>query len=98
MKPGAPVVLPERIRRLKELAYDLWWTWNPKAREVFRRLDYSLWRLTSHNAARLLCLLSQERLLEVSEDPSFLLVYDAAIEELDRARTAEGTWWRRRFP
>ena len=30
-------------QRLPELAYDLWWTWNP-ARDVFRRLDYALWR------------------------------------------------------
>ena len=27
---------------------DLWWTWNP-AREVFRTLDYALWRQTAHN-------------------------------------------------
>ena len=33
--------LPERLKRLSELANDLWWTWNPRAREVFRKLDYT---------------------------------------------------------
>ncbi|PYS49738.1 MAG: hypothetical protein DMG13_22745 [Acidobacteria bacterium] len=41
--------LPNRIERLSELASDLWWSWNPVAREAFRRLDYPLWRQTRHN-------------------------------------------------
>ena len=32
--------LPDRIHRLHELALDLWWSWDKRAREVFRRLDY----------------------------------------------------------
>src|SRR5205807_2554619 len=31
--PQFPAV-PERIKRLPELAMDLWWTWNTQAREV----------------------------------------------------------------
>mgnify|MGYP006150539211 CR=1 FL=1 len=37
-----------------ELAADLWWTWNTAAREVFRRLDYPLWRQTAHNPVLML--------------------------------------------
>lgn len=33
------VPLPDRIGRLNELAYDLWWSWNEQPREVFRALD-----------------------------------------------------------
>ena len=40
----APIAVPDRLRRLPELAMDLWWTWNSDAREVFRQLDYELWR------------------------------------------------------
>ena len=36
--------LPERIGRLYELANNLMWSWHPKARDLFRALDYSLWR------------------------------------------------------
>ena len=49
----APTALPARLARLPELARDLWWTWKP-AREVFRRLDYGLWRQTAHNPVMML--------------------------------------------
>ena len=38
--------LPPRIAKLDALAVDLWWSWHPEARRVFRRLDYGAWRAT----------------------------------------------------
>src|SRR5213593_1437538 len=90
--------LPERISGLGRLAFDLWWTWNHETREVFRRLDYALWRLTAHNPVRLLRMVPRERLEQAAADPSFLALYDAAIEALGRAMTAKDSWWSRRFP
>ncbi|TMA06459.1 MAG: DUF3417 domain-containing protein [Deltaproteobacteria bacterium] len=81
--------LPERISGLGRLAFDLWWTWNHETREVFRRLDYALWRLTAHNPVRLLRMVPRERLEQAAGDPSFLALYDAAIEALSRAMTAK---------
>src|SRR5574341_969090 len=92
-----PPVLPARIGRLEELACDLWWSWNPEARELFRRLDYTLWRQTHHNPVGMLGLLSFERLEEVARDPSFLKLYDRAMDGLDRARSGTNTWWSRRY-
>src|SRR5258708_11564915 len=89
--------LPERIQRLHELATDLWGTWNALAREVFRLLDYPLWRQTAHNPVLMLRNISAERLEQVAKDDRFLAVYDAAIEALDRARSARDTWWQHRF-
>ena len=88
--------LPARIERLGDLAYDLWWTWNPAARDVFRRLDYGLWRQTAHNPVQMLRRMTAEALDRVAGDPGFLGYYDAAITALDSARaaTAAGrTWW-----
>ncbi len=61
--------LPPRVARLGELALDLWWTWNPNARQVFRRLDYTLWRATDHNPVRMLRLLPATRLANAARDP-----------------------------
>src|SRR5215208_641701 len=91
------MTLPERINRLPELASDLWWTWNPQAREVFRLLDYPLWRQTAHNPVLMLRGVSQELFELAAKDDRFLSVYDAAIEALDRARSAQDTWWQHRF-
>jgi starch phosphorylase len=89
--------IPERITRLAELATDLWWTWNPPAREVFRRLDYTLWRQTAHNPVLMLRQVSPELLEQASDEENFLAVYDAAIDALDRAHSARDTWWQHRF-
>jgi glycogen phosphorylase len=91
-------LIPERLRRLPELATDLWWTWNTEAREVFRRLDYPLWRQTAHNPVLLLQQISQEMLNLAATDARFLHIYDAAIAALDAARGAHDTWWQERFP
>jgi starch phosphorylase len=85
--------LPNRIHRLHELALDLWWSWRPVARQVFRRLDYPLWRATSHNPVHMLRTIDESRLIEAASDDRFLAVYDDAIARLDEARAAKGTWW-----
>ena len=52
--------IPEKINRLSELVYNLWWSWTPEARELFRRLDYPLWRRTQHNPVQMLQEISTE--------------------------------------
>ena len=85
--------LPPRLPRLRELAHDLWWTWNP-AREVFRRLDYTLWRQTAHNPVMMLRRVSPEMLERAAADPAYLAVYDAAITAMEAARAPSArTWW-----
>jgi starch phosphorylase len=96
-RPTLPSI-PERLRRLPELANDLWWTWNPQAREVFRRLDYPIWRQTAHNPVLMLRLLSPDLLAQAAGDQAFLTVYDDAVTALDRARGAVDTWWQGRYP
>jgi starch phosphorylase len=86
--------LPQRLPRLFELACDLWWTWHP-AREVFRSLDYRLWRRTAHNPVRMLRELPFDALERAANDPKFLLRYDAAIAAMDAARSFAGSWWDR---
>jgi glycogen phosphorylase len=94
---GLPPI-PERIRRLDELAANLWWSWQYAPRKVFRDLDYQLWRTTAHNPVRMLWLATRERLEQMSRDADFLKTYDQAVEGLDAAYAAKNTWMARRFP
>src|SRR5262245_37355941 len=87
--------MPERIQ---QLASDLWWSWNPVAREVFRRLDRTLWRNTDHNPIKMLSLITPEQLDEAARDPAFVEWYEKAVEQLNRARSGAGTWWSERYP
>src|SRR5262245_44828630 len=97
MNPAARRSLPKRIEGLHELASNLWWSWNPGAREVFRYLDYPLWRRTHHNPLRMLNLVTAERFDELVQDSFFLQTYDDAIEKLIRTQSGTGTWWSSRY-
>ena len=65
--------LPHRSSsRLREIVFNLWWTWEPSARRLFRHLDPELWDRTNHNPVRMLQLSRQARLVEVAKDEVFL--------------------------
>jgi len=75
--------LPKRIARLGELAYNLWWTWQPEAARLFGRLDYDLWEHLGHNPIRLLREISRARLSQAAKDKDYLALYDALFDRFD---------------
>jgi len=91
-------VLPERIARLDELANNLWWSWHPQARDLFRALDYPLWRLGGHNPVKQLREISPDRLQEAASDPAFLTLYDSVMSAFDADVSAQGAWCATNYP
>ena len=83
--------LPEPLEPLREMSFNVWWTWEPSARRLFRHLDPELWDRTNHNPVRMLQLSRQARLVEVSQDKTFLRelkeVYEAFRNYLSRQDT-----------
>lgn len=63
--------LPEELRPLLRIAYNLWWTWNPDAMALFQRLDPEGWRM-DHNPVRMLGALKPRRMRELQTDDVFL--------------------------
>lgn len=90
--------LPSRIAGLEELAYNLWWSWHPEARSLFKLLDRTLWRTTHHNPVKLLKTCSQERFQAAAKDPAFLQDYDVVMANLRDYLKAENTWYKESFP
>lgn len=64
--------IPESLQFLDKLSRNLWWSWRREAVELFRRIDPKLWRESNRNPIHFSTLISQERLLELSQDESFL--------------------------
>ena len=50
------------IDKLRELARNLWWTWQPNVIALFRELDPALWRKVDHNPVEFLKRLPAEQL------------------------------------
>jgi glycogen phosphorylase len=90
--------IPEPIGRLPELAYNLWWSWVPEARELFKRLDLTLWRSTQHNPVEMLRAISTERLDAVAHDPSFIRHYNKVMMILDRELENGHLWFSTTYP
>ncbi len=89
LPPHAPVTLPRefslprRLRRLAELAYNLWWTWNPEAERLFRRLDADAWERAGHNPATFLQRVPSRVLAEATQSRALLERYDRLLRAFD---------------
>lgn len=64
--------LPVELNSLREIAYNLYWTWNHDLRNLFRRLDRDLWESSGHNPVRLLGSIDQARLEARAKDDGYL--------------------------
>ena len=86
-------ILPRRISRLGELAYNLWWTWTPDAQRFFARIDTMLWEKINHNPIRFLKLVDQIRLKEITKDRYALDHYDRIMRSYDEYVNNKNTWF-----
>lgn len=64
--------IPEALKKLDELAHNLWWTWNTEGTELFRSLDKDLWRKVDKNPIELFSHISYKRLKEMSKDEELI--------------------------
>ena len=90
--------IPQRITRLRELAYNLWWSWHPEAQELYRQIDPDLWEQDYHNPVDFLRDVRQRRLEAAAVDPAYLRQYDEVLASLDRYLAAKDTWFARTYP
>jgi phosphorylase/glycogen(starch) synthase len=64
--------VPEKLASLKDLANNLWWSWNTEAELLFKRMDPSLWEEVQHNPKLLLEKIDYKRLLVLEDDDDFV--------------------------
>ncbi len=95
--PSQKFDLPKRLVRLGELAFNLWWTWQPEAARLFGRLDYDLWERLGHNPIRLLNEIGRARLNQAAKDKDYLALYDALFEKFDAYFTKQ-SWTQKAHP
>lgn len=86
--------LPPRIAGLDDLAHNLWWTWHPDARKLFRHLSPSAWTASRKNAVELLRTVDAKRLRTMAGSPLFLREYDAVMAEFADVMAERRSWYR----
>jgi starch phosphorylase len=90
--------LPKRIGRLGELAYNLWWTWQPEAARLFGRIDYDLWESLGHNPIQFLREIGRPRLNQAADDEEYLALYDRVFAAFDAYMSEAKPWAARAHP
>jgi starch phosphorylase len=89
--------LPERLRPLRALAMNVWWSWNPEAQDLFRRLDPALWEEVEGNPVKLLNTIAQQRLTRAAADSAVLGHLDRVMETFHGDMEAGG-WFDQTWP
>ena len=85
--------IPAELACLSEMARNIWWSWTPEAREMFKSLNPTLWKECGLNPVLLLERLSYETLEELAKDEAVLArinsVYKMFREYMDVKPNAE---------
>ena len=85
--------IPAELACLSEMARNIWWSWTPEAREMFKSLNPTLWKECGLNPVLMLERLSYETLVELSKDEAVLArinsVYKMFREYMDVKPNAE---------
>jgi starch phosphorylase len=76
--------LPNRIKGLGDLAENLWWSWNPAARMLFKSLDRQAWKESVHNPDKMLKELPKEILERAATDDDYLRNYDVVMSQFEK--------------
>ncbi len=89
--------LPRRINRLGQLAYNMWWVWNPDAQQLFRQMDLRLWDTVGHNPVAFLRKIERSRINAATNDRYFLERYDRILQKFDQYLTGEDAWFSKQY-
>ena len=97
MKSVGFTPIPERITRLTDIAYNLWWSWHPEAQDLFIRIDADLWEKVYHNPVLFLTSVRQSSLDKASVDPDFIKTYHDVLTRFDAYQVFDKTWFKQTY-
>ena len=78
--------------KLRELARNLWWTWQPSVINLFRDLDPILWRETDHNPIDFLKRISADQLERRAAEMALHSRIDYALRRLNEYLKNTDSW------
>ena len=80
------------VDKLRELARNLWWTWQPNVINLFRELDPILWRTTDHNPIEFLDKIPADQLERRAAEMALHSRIDYAFRRLNEYLKNNDSW------
>lgn len=74
--------LPEPLRPMATIAYNMGWSWHPNGESLFEAIDPELWHFTRHNPVRLLVEATPQVLGASAADPALVDRVEAVAADL----------------
>jgi starch phosphorylase len=87
---------PAALNPLKEIAYNMWYSWNWEAVELFIRLDPEYWEKSYQSPINMLCMLPLQRLEEAARDEGFIAHMNRVYENFQKY-LHEKLWFEQKF-
>ena len=92
--------IPAELKKLDEMAHNLWWTWNQEGKDLFSSIDKELYSKVGRNPVELLRSLDYERLKTLSKDPELIKRMNKCYEHFraymdvkpDKSVVMHGIW------
>ena len=85
--------LPEKISGLRELAYNLWWSWHPEGRALFKLLSRQGWYQSNHNPVKMINRMDRGALEAATSDVHFMRHYDYVISRFESYMNPTTGWF-----
>ncbi len=85
--------LPRPLERLRELAWNLRFSWDPATLDLFRMIDPNLWEDSRHNPVHFLGRVSQARLEQCAQDDAILANIQRVWNDYSRYLASSQTWF-----
>jgi starch phosphorylase len=85
--------IPEQIGGIGELAYNLWWSWHPAARMLYKVLSRPEWKESVHNPVKMLRELPGEVFQAAANDPEYVSHYSAIMNRFRSDMGEKGGWF-----
>jgi len=89
--------LPREMDCLREISYNLLWSWDHELLELFMHLDPDLWEKTNHNPVQMIGRIRQEVLNAALRDDGFMAQLERAAEHSRNYLNNRATWFQRTY-
>ena len=91
--------VPERLSGLVDLAYNLWWSWHPEARVLFKQINQQAWKKSIHNPVKMLQEIPPLNFLNnLLSNPEYLRRYDIIMNRFYQYTTTRNSWFSEQYP
>lgn len=87
--------LPKALSGLEDLAYNIWWAWNPYARHLFRTIDEETWIASEGNPVRFMSNIHQDTLEKAAKSKSVLKLYNEVMDQLNEYMANKDSWYKK---